>query len=315
VPLLSAGNWGGHGLHARGNFEGFVRAASANKWLEVHGREHWTEFYTDYGRALQKRFFDHFLKGIDNTWTDQPRVRLQVRTTEGFIQRDENEWPLARTRWTRLYLDAQGAQLSWKPILETSVFKYQALGEGATFSTAPLAEDTEITGPVSAKLFVSSSTNDADVFLILRVFDPGGEEVTFQGAIDPHSPVAQGWLRASHRRLDDLLSTEYRPYHTHDTVEPLVPGDVYELDIEIWPTSLVIPAGFRIALSVRGRDYEHPGAGARLGSFKNEMHGCGPFLHNDPRDRPSEVFGGTQTLHCGGQYPASLLLPLIPHDD
>ncbi len=60
VPFLSAANWGGQPLHPRGNFEGFVRAASKKKWLEVHGIEHWTHFYTDYGRELQLRFFDYF---------------------------------------------------------------------------------------------------------------------------------------------------------------------------------------------------------------------------------------------------------------
>src|SRR5436189_176146 len=79
VPFLSAANWGGQGLHPRGNFEGFVRAASKDKWLEAHGIEHWTHFYTDYGVALQRRFFDCFLKGSDNGWKDQPRVQLQVR--------------------------------------------------------------------------------------------------------------------------------------------------------------------------------------------------------------------------------------------
>ena len=79
VPSLSAANWGGQGLHPRGNFEGFMRAASKHKWLEVHGIEHWTHFYTDYGVKLQKRFFDHFLKGEDNGWDEQPRVQLQVR--------------------------------------------------------------------------------------------------------------------------------------------------------------------------------------------------------------------------------------------
>jgi putative CocE/NonD family hydrolase len=55
VPFLSAANWGGQGLHPRGNFESFTRAASTQKWLEAHGIEHWTHFYTDYGRELQKR--------------------------------------------------------------------------------------------------------------------------------------------------------------------------------------------------------------------------------------------------------------------
>ena len=79
VPLFSAANWGGQGLHPRGNFEGFVRSASKEKWLEVHGIEHWTDFYTDYGVDLQKKFFGHFLKGEDTGWKKQPKVLLQVR--------------------------------------------------------------------------------------------------------------------------------------------------------------------------------------------------------------------------------------------
>ena len=69
TPLLSSANWGGQGLHPRGNFEGFVRAASDQKWLEVHGIEHWTHFYTNYGLGLQKKFFGHFLKGDDTGWS------------------------------------------------------------------------------------------------------------------------------------------------------------------------------------------------------------------------------------------------------
>ena len=135
---------------------------------------------------------------------------------------------------------------------------YEALGDGVTFMGEPLEQEAEITGPLAAKLFVSSSTEDADLFLVLRVFDPEGEEVVFQGAIDPHTPIAQGWLRASHRKLDPELSEPYRPYHPHDEMQPLTPGEVYELDVEIWPTSIVVPAGYRLALTVRGRDYEYP---------------------------------------------------------
>jgi uncharacterized protein len=313
VPFLSAGNWGGQGLHLRGNVEGFVRAASEQKWLELHGLEHWTHFYTDYGVGLQKRFFDHFLKGEDNGWARQPPVILNVRTPDGFFRRDEQEWPLARTQWTKLYLDGTAATLRDRPPAEPATLDYEALGEGVTFHGDPLEHDTEITGPVAAKVFLSSNTHDADVFLVVRVFGPDGDELVFQGAIDPHTPVSQGWLRASHRKLDPQLSEPYRPYHPHDEVQPLVAGEVYELDVEIWPTSLVVPAGSRIALTVRGRDYERPGAGGgRLASFKNELRGSGPFLHDDPVDRPAEVFGGTVTLHTGGSREAFLLLPVIP---
>jgi predicted acyl esterase len=312
VPLLTAANWGGQGLHTRGNFEGFTRAASPGKWLEVHGLEHWTHFYTDYGVGLQKRFFACFLYGDDSGWRDQPRVQLQVRTLSGFIQRSEDRWPLAGTRWTRHYLRPATQELSLAPAQSPGSVSYRADSEGVTFTAPPLTVETEITGPVAARLFVSSTVTDTDIFCVLRVFTPEGEEVTFPGAIDPHTPVAQGWLRLSHRKLDPVLSTDYRPYHSHDEIQPLVPGTVYQADVEIWPTSLVIPAGYRVALTVRGRDYEvrQPDA-PRLGSFTNEMTGCGPFLHNDPADRPAELTGSTQTLWADSGRTPFLLLPVV----
>jgi putative CocE/NonD family hydrolase len=224
VPLLTAGNWGGQGLHLRGNVEGFVRSAAPQKWLELHGIEHWTHFYTDYGVAIQKRFFGHFLKGEPTGWDRQPPVVLQVRQVDGsFVERAEQEWPPARTRWTRMYLDLDNLRLSPEPVGGEQSLTYQALGDGVTLTSDPLESETEITGPSALKLFVSSSTKDVDIFAVLRVFDPTGEEITFQGAIDPHTPVGQGWLRASHRKLDPTLSREYRPYHTHDELQPLRP--------------------------------------------------------------------------------------------
>ena len=137
------------------------------------------------------------------------------------------------------------------------------MGDGVTFLTPPLAKETEITGPSALKLFASSSTTDADLFIVLRVFTGDLKEIVFQGAIDPHTPIAQGWLRASHRKLDKKLSKPYRPYHTHDEKQPLKKGAAVELDIEIWPTSIVVPAGYRVGLSVRGKDYEYGGGERR----------------------------------------------------
>lgn len=313
VPFLSAANWGGQGLHTRGNFEGFVRAASKQKWLEVHGIEHWTHFYTDYGRHLQLRFFDYFLHGKKNGWDKQPPVQLQVRHVDRFVERGEKEWPLKRTKWTKFYLDPANGSLGGKAAKKKTVLRFDAMGDGVTFLTPPLAHETEITGPSAVKLFVSSSTGDADIFVVLRVFSPDFQEVVFQGAIDPHTPVGQGWLRASHRQLDKKLSKPYRPYHTHTKKQPLKPGEVVALDIEIWPTSIVVPVGHRVALTIRGKDYVYPGpSGGRLSNFKNELTGCGPFLHDDPRDRPPQIFGGVTGLHFGGTARPYLLLPVIP---
>jgi predicted acyl esterase len=236
-----------------------------------------------------------------------------VRHVDRFVLRHEGEWPIARTQWTRFYLDPDGQRLSTEPVKASKSVTYDAQGDGVTFVSAPLENETEITGPLAARLFVSSSTADADLFLVFRVFTADMREVVFQGAIDPHTPVAQGWLRASQRKLDARISTEYRPYHTHDEIQPLTPGEAVPLEVELWPTSIVVPAGHRIALTVRGRDYEWGKAtGARLSNFKNELRGCGPFLHDDPRDRPAAVFGGNNTLHTGPEQPCYILLPVVP---
>ena len=311
VPLLSAVNWGGQGLHPRGNFEGFLRAASRQKWLEAHGGTHWVQFYTDYGVGLQKRFFAYFLKGEKNGWNKEPKVRLQVRHVDRFVERFESEWPLKRTRWTKLHLRPD-ATLGAAATRKQATREFAATGDGLTFMAEPVVRDTEITGPIAARLAVSSTTADADLFLVLRLFDPSGKEKAFQGALDPHTPVAQGWLRASHRRLDRRLTRRWRPYHTHDRIQRLKPGKPVVLDIELWPTSIVVPKGWRLGLSVRGRDYEHGGAPARLSNMKHPMRGCGPFLHNDLRDRPPALFNGRTTLHFGGSAAPYLLLPVIP---
>jgi predicted acyl esterase len=313
VPLLSAANWG-HSLHLRGNVEGYLGASSDQKWLEIHGGTHWTKFYTRYGRELQRQFFDHFLHGEDNGWDDRPDVQLHVRHPgEQFEERFEDDWPIPRTDWTRYYLEPdEGTMSTEEPAGEGSV-TYNAFGDGVTFLTDPLDEAMEVTGPVASKLFVSSDTEDADLFLILRLFKPDMEEVVFQGAVDPHRPLTFGWLRASHRKLDLERSTEWRPYHTHDEVQPLTPGEVYELDVEIWPTSIVAPPGSRLGLTVRGKDYQYPGGTQEgLENVAGGFTGVGPFRHDDPADRPPEVYGGDVTIHVGPDRPSHVLLPVIP---
>ena len=147
---------------------------------------------------------------------------------------------------------------------------------------------------------------------MLRVFTADLREVTFMGAIDPHTPIAQGWLRASHRKLDqEAVDRVSAVPHATTRCRSSKPGKPVTLDIEILPTCIVVPAGYRIALSVRGKDYEwQKTTGAKLSNFKNELLGCGPFLHNEPRDRPAPIFGGKTTLHLDAN--SYVLLPVIP---
>ncbi|MGA2990496.1 MAG: CocE/NonD family hydrolase [Candidatus Korobacteraceae bacterium] len=312
VPLLSAANWGGMGLHPRGNFEGYVNSASKQKWLEVHGNSHFAPFYRKEGEMLQKRFFGHFLKGENTGWDKQPPVQLQIRYPgEKFVIRDEKEWPLARTEWTKFYLDPVNRSLARKPKSGAAI-EYETTGDGITFYMPPQTHEVEITGPVAAKLLVSSETTDADLFLALRLFDADGKEVLFIGTNDPLSPIGLGWLRASHRKLDPKRSLPYRPYHSHDEPWPLKPGEPVELDIEIWPTSIVVPPGYRLALNVRGKDFNHGQGDRGFAGAMYPMTGIGPFLHNHPEDRPAAIFGGRNRLHFEPGKESYLLLPVIP---
>jgi hypothetical protein len=87
---------------------------------------------------------------------------------------------------------------------------------------------------------------------------------------------------------------------------------MYQVDVEIWPTSIVIPPGYRLGLTVRGNDYRYEGD---LSEFAKRFHyagrGVGPFKHADPQDRPEEVFSGRVTIHVGGESDSFLLVPVI----
>ena len=304
-PILMAGNWNGVGLHGRASPESYNRVSTPakDKWLEMHPGRHWEEFYIDSGVKLQKAFFGHYLKGLDNGWDRQPHVQVTIRTPTSLEKRMEDEYPLARTKFTNLFLDATGREgpkrIAARNPEANGHVRYEPMrGDGVQFLTEPLPEDMEILGPVSARLWISSATRDADLFLTLHAFDPSGKEVTFDGTSAPGRPVAQGWLRASHRRTDPKLSSPGRPWHTHDLVEKLSPGRIYPVDVEIWPTSMVFPKGYRLGLTVDGKDY--------LGS------GDRPTAHTDPDDRPASEFGGTVTLYTGGDSESYLTLPVVP---
>ena len=296
VPLLSVANWGGFILHLRGNVEGFVGAGSRHKWLRVHVGNHFEPFHTLESRHVQARFLDYWLKGADNGLLTDPPMRLAIRDGSGFSWRDEQEWPLAWTRWTRLYLDATGRTLAEEAPGAGAEVSYEAPDGGISFSTAPLSEDTEITGPLALRLWVSSTAPDMDLFVTLRNVGPDGEDVWGIGSGGEPVAVAKGWLRASHRKLDEEKSLPYRPYHTHDREELLRPGQVVPVDVEIWPTSMVFEAGHRLVLDVDA----HDGIGSGRG------------LHDDPGDRSPGRFGGQNTLHTGGDRASFLLAPIIP---
>lgn len=318
IPFLSAGNWGGHALHLRGNLSAFERSPSPDKWLEIHGREHWAMFYADYGFTLQRRFFDWYLKGEGDWLETQPRVQLQIRYPDDtFVTRAEDEWPLARTNWTRWYLTADSG-LAGSSDNPSFAATYSPGTSALKFTTTPFADEVEITGPISSRLWVQASSTDADLFLTLRAYGADGEEMLFRGAGDPYAPMAQGWLRLSHRTLDPQASRSWQPVHPHGAAEPVTPEAVYAVDVEIWPTCLVLPAGSWITLEIGGVDYDHglseeTLSHGRLSWSPKPTRGSGPYTHAGRLNGPDgDVYRADVTVHGGGVRPSSLLIPIVP---
>jgi hypothetical protein len=306
VPALVVANWGGLGLHLRGTITGWQGIASKQKWLKIQSGSYFATFYKPPSVALQRKFFDRYLKGIDNGWDKEPKVEVTVRGPGDTVKRTiaDTQWPLTATRWTKLYLDARSNALAWAPPVGGAEASYPALGDGATFATAPLDRDMEFAGPVMAKLYVAASTADMDLFGTIRAYGPDGTEMTFFAATEPATPVSQGWLRVTQRKLDALRSRDYQPYQAHDESQPLVPGQVYEVAFEIWPASLYLPKGSRLTLTLQGKDFERPGG-------EEGRRGSGPFTHTDPVDRPMPRYANQHTIHTGGQRASYLQLPVI----
>ncbi|KAJ5675561.1 hypothetical protein N7462_008458 [Penicillium macrosclerotiorum] len=326
VPILSVANWGGILLHLRGNVEGFTWAGSEYKYLRFITGRHDLPFYLDEEVEIQRSFLDAFLKGDDRDgWTRKgtiPPVNLVLRkgdigynntlAEKTFPRRFEAEWPPARTEYTKLYLHHGGEMLFTEPQSITGKRSYEALGTGqpsdiVTFTTAPFERETEITGHIVARLNVSVSQkaeapdpSDLDLFLTLRHISTNGSEILYTGTTGEGAPVTKGWLRVSMRKIHPEHPRHrawlpYREYAAEDVL-PVTPDEVYTVDVELWPTNVVVDVGNRLALDISSGD----------------TAGSGIFGHNDPIDRAESIFKAFNNIHFGPGRVNYITIPIIP---
>ena len=296
VPAYIVASWSDQGLHTRGTLEGFKRIRSKHKWLVVHGRKKWQFYYQPENVERLRRFFDRFLKGTENDEMDSwPKVRLEVR--DRFYQgeiRDESEWPLERTRYEKLYLDGAVRTLVQSPVAVASEARYQMDG-GAEF-VYRFNATTELIGPMKLKLWVEAEgADDMDLFVGVQKVDATGTIVPFSflNALED-GPVALGWLRVSHRELDDERSTPEQPWHRHRREQRLKPKEVVPVEIEIWPSGTRFAAGEQLRLLVQGTD------------IQKYPPGVVSMAHSVTRNRSTHV------IHTGGRYDSYLLVPVVP---
>jgi putative CocE/NonD family hydrolase len=222
-------------------------------------------------------------------------IEVRERANVGEM-RAEREWPLARTQYRKLYLDADGG-LRDAPVERAASTRYDPLArdERAVFDHC-FRDETELTGHMAVKLWVETEdADDMDLFVAVQKLDADGRLVPFVlYALTEIGPVALGWLRVSHRELDARRSRPEQPVHPHTREQRLRPGERVPVEIEIWPSSTRFAAGESLRLIVQGRDIVEP-------SVPNA-----PFArHEDTRNR------GTHIIHVGGPYDSHLLVPVI----
>lgn len=298
VPAWVVGSWSDQGLHSRGTLEGFRRMASPQKWLDIHGRKKWAEYYRPENVERQRLFFDRFLKGVDNDWEDRPNVLYEVREA---YERGEvaaaDAWPLPMVRYAPLYLGDDGTLAETAPDAESFV-EYDGLASGIgahrVLFEHTFTRRTVLVGHATAELNVSApDAADMDLFVGLFTRGTDGEVVGFAHyAQFEDGPVALGWLRASHRELDRERSEPFLPVLAHRQALPLEADGPTHVTIEILPSGTVFEAGASLVLVVQGRDImDHPQP-----------------VYARHRDT---VNHGRQRVHLGGADPSRVVLPYL----
>jgi hypothetical protein len=293
IPSYCFSHWWGYPhMHLRGAFDNFLGIGARNK-LRIDGMEEDTAPFPAAYNAEVVRWYDHWLKGIDNGIMDEPPISLHVMGTGQ--SRAEHEWPLARTDWTPYYLRRwQGLATEPEHVPGgADCFVQQPADETSAISsvayvTSPFARATEITGPISLTLYASIDADDTHWIVALSDLAPDGSS----------AELTKGFLKASHRAVDEERSEPWRPYHPHLAPEPVTPGEVVEYRIELSPTSNLFRPGHRLRLTIASLDL--------AGKASN------------PTIRPSHVpwhFCSAETvLHRifhDAEHPSQLLLPLV----
>ena len=318
-------------VHTHGSFAGFRRMASKEKWLRVHNTSEWFDYYTPENVEDLRRFFDHYLKGIDNGWEQTPRVRLSVLNPGGtdIVGRAEEDFPLARTQYHKLYLPAADSALLTSLPADQAVSEYQS--DSARHEVTyryRMERPTEITGYMKLHLWVSAPDHD-DMDLAVRV-----EKLSRDGQPLPDRTgnliAATGLMRVSMRQLDEARSTEAEPYYTFTTEQKLKPGEIVPVEIEIWPMGLYFDEGEILQLTVGA--YQPANAAIPFGSASISVPRDGfTYMPGQPVEMmtvggnatqcadPAEVVvspathnAGRHRIYTGGEYDSYLYVPVIP---
>jgi len=322
-PVYSIGILHKVGIHLRGNLRGYEEVPTPKKLMLCHGDFEGDEvaiFESEEMRHNLLRWYDHWLKGNDTGIMDEPAVNVFVRGQERY--RRENEWPVARTEYTKLYLSGANSGavvslndggLSWDAPTEAGASVtyhypdpdwtgFSGVGTAVmergmvnpckkilTFTTPPFEQDTDVIGNIVLVLYASSDQMDTE--FLCRIWDQLPDEMQMPGMPPAGRILTRGWLKASHAATkDEALSLPYRPYYRHDAPQPIEPGKVYKYEIEIWGTSNRFLKGHRLRLELANGDSNALDFGGHYYGLKV----------------------GNDTIYFDKERPSHLILPVVP---
>lgn len=291
IPVYLTACW--NHFHLRGSINAFRKIKSRRKWIRIHRDFEWPDAYTNENLQDLERFFARYLKLERNGWELTPRVRLEVQDVGEFVymkNRAEDSFPLKRTRYEKLYLNASNMTMQKTPVENEASVSYDSQTGEVTFDYR-FEEDTELTGYMKLRLYVAAeSYNDMDLFINVQKLSTTKEFLPITLFGEPH-PGSWGKMRVSRRKLDENLSTDYNPVQAHTCDEKLEPGQIVPVDIEIVPTSRFWHKGQYIRVQIAGRYIR------------------GDWFEPLTWETDNK---GNHIIYTGGKYQSYLQIPVIP---
>ncbi|KAM0746726.1 alpha/beta-hydrolase, partial [Meredithblackwellia eburnea MCA 4105] len=298
-------------IHTKGSFQTFRTARSTQKWLRVHPYQEWYDLYLPHVIDDLQKYFDYYVKGIKNDWPSTPPVRLSLLgfgTVPDIVERPEKEYPLARQKSVKYYLDAQTGKGSLEEAKKEGEVSYEAhhLTDCVDF-VVKFDKYTELAGYPKLKLWASCNESETiDVVVQLRKVDKDGKPLVHLNypVPVPEQDVPnlntakclgpQGVHRFAHNcTYDASRSTEHEPFYTHRESTPIPAGTIASAEIGIWPIGMVFGPGEGLLIRISGHDMAFPEV--QIAALKE----------------PEDDNEGRHVVHTGGKYDTHILLPVI----
>ena len=323
-------------IHTNGSIEGYMRLGTENKWLRIHNTGEWDDYYHEGHTEDLRRFFDRFLKDIDNGWEATPHVRMSVLNPGGkdIVDRPEKDYPLARTQYQKLHLNAVNHTMSPELVSTESKDTYNSDNkDGKAFYRYRMSRDTEIGGFIKLRLWAEAPDHDdMDLEITLEKLNRFGRKI----GLNPMQRVsAKGYIRASMRELDAERSREEYPFQSFKASRKLKGGEVVPLDIAIWPMGMYFRKGEYLQITINAyktTGWESP-FDLKMATIQVPKEGY-TYLHGekpemitiggvsggltggiDMTNLPKDVNKGQHVIHTGGKFDSYLYLPVIPEED